>query len=117
MSKHFALDLKVARRKSGLTQSDCAHLLNAHRTKIGHIERGRFDPSAKDIAYLSLIFGKSYDALCRSIFENAADQLSDRLATLPTPKTKWIARFNRTNTIDKLDARLSAITKRKDGGA
>lgn len=111
MSKQFALDLKVARRKSGLTQSDCAHLLNAHRTKIGHIERGNFAPSAKDIALFTLIYGKSYDVLCGALYEEVSDQLRDRLFSLPTPKTKWIGRFNRANTINNLDARLSELAK------
>lgn len=109
MSHAFAHDLRVARRKSGLTQEDCAHLLATQRTKITRIEGGKALPTAYDIAALSLVYGKSYDALCRSIFENAARDLKGRLITLPTPPSSWVVRFNRTNTLDNLEVRLQAL--------
>ena len=90
MSKAFALDLKVARRKSGLTQSDTAHLLATQHSKISRIEHGKHLPTAHDIALLSLIYGKSYDVLCRTVFENAAHDLRGRMITLPTPPSSWV---------------------------
>lgn len=115
MSNAFGADLNVARRKSGLTQSDCAHLLATHRNRIGTVERGTSLPTANDIALLSLIYGKSYDALCRTAFENAASDLRGRLITLPAPPASWVCRFNRTNTIDKLEARLQALREQAYG--
>lgn len=67
-------------------------------------------PSAEDIAMYSLVYGKSYDALCRTVFEDSVERLSARLATLPTPPSSWVCRFNRTNTLDKLEARLHALS-------
>lgn len=115
MSNAFAHDLKVVRRKSGLTQSDCAHLLATQSSKICRIENGQFLPTANDMALFSLIFGKSYDALCRSVFDKAASDLQGRLLTLPTPTDSWMSRHNRTNTLDNLDARLQAFRTHRYG--
>lgn len=109
MSTLYALDLKVARRKSGLMQSDCAHLLDTYRSRISELEHGKLDPTAYEIATLSLIYGRSYDGLCRSVFERAASDLFDRLNTITTPGNSWLCRFNRTNTLDTLQARLSTL--------
>lgn len=114
MSQSFALDLKAARRKSGLTQHDCAHLLATQRSKISRIETGRHLPSAYDIACLSLIHGRTYDALCRTVFEDAARDLKGRLITLPDSPRSWLGRFNRTNTIANLEARLKRLTSGAD---
>jgi len=110
MSNSFALDLKAARRKSGLTQHDCAHLLATQHSKISRIETGKHVPSAYDIACLSLIHGRTYDVLCRMVFENAAGDLKGRLITLPDSPRGWLGRFNRTNTVANLEARLEAVT-------
>lgn len=107
----FALDLKVARRKSGLTQQDVAHLLGSHRSKLSHLEKGSSLPTANDIAALSLIYSKSYDVMCRSVFESTALELKDRLPTLPTPNRHWLGRFNRTNTLNNLDAAIEHLTR------
>ncbi len=110
MSNAFALDLKVARRKSGLTQSDCAHLLGSHRSKFSHLELGKQPPTAVDIAMLSLIYGRTYDTLCRAVFEDAARELGERLVTLPMPRRNWLGHFNRANSLDNLSARIQALT-------
>ncbi len=111
----FAHDLKTARKKSGLTQKDCAHLLATQHTKIARVENGKFMPSAYDVALLSLIYGRSYDTLCRTVFDNAASDIRGRMVTLPTPPSSWVVRFNRTNTLDNLDARLKALIKEAYG--
>lgn len=116
MSHAFAHDLKVARHKSGLTQSDCAHLLATQHSKISRIEGAKYLPTAYDIALLSFIYGKSYEALCQTVFENVASDLKGRVVTLPTPPSTWMCRFSRTNTLDTLDARLQAFTNERYGG-
>lgn len=109
MSNNYALDLRVARRKSGLTQADCGHLLGSTKSKTSRLENGKTRPSAADIAILSIVYGRSYNAFCPTAFETAARQISERLLTLPTPTGSWLGRFNRTNTLDNLDARLDHI--------
>ena len=106
MSHSFALDLKVARRKSGLTQQDCAHLLDVHKAKISLLEQGKTLPSVLEICTLSLLYGKSFESLFGSMLEDAHSILKDRLATLPDVSNRWLGRFIRGNTLNKLAARL-----------
>lgn len=106
MSQSFALDLKVARKKAGLTQQDCAHLLNVHKSRICNLEQGNTVPSVIEICTLSLIYGKSFESLFGSMFAEARSSLRERLGTLPTPSVRWIGRFNRQNSLNRLAARL-----------
>jgi transcriptional regulator with XRE-family HTH domain len=109
MTNEFALDLKVARRKSGLTQEDCAHLLDVHPSKISLLESGKVLPSVTDICALSLIYGRSFESLFSSIVTSANRQLCDRLKTIPKAPERWLGSFNRRNTLSALGDRLEAL--------
>ncbi len=109
MTHPFALDLKVARRKSGLTQQDCAHLLDVHKAKISLLEQGKTLPSVLDICTLSLLYGKSFESLFGSVLEDAHRILKDRLATLPMASNRWLGRFTRQNSLNRLAARLDDV--------
>ena len=117
MSQTFALDLKVARRKSGLTQQDCAHLLDVHKAKISLLEQGKTLPTVLELSTLSLLYGKSFESLFRSLIEDAQHTLNDRLATLPVVSNRWLGRFIRQNTLNKLAARLDANNSNGHGSA
>ncbi|MDA4845246.1 helix-turn-helix transcriptional regulator [Hoeflea poritis] len=106
MSHAFALDLKVARRKSGLTQQDCAHLLDVQKSRISLLEQGKALPSVLEICTLSLLYGRSFESLFGSMLEEAHGALKERLATLPVPSNRWLGRFIRQNTLNRLAARL-----------
>jgi transcriptional regulator with XRE-family HTH domain len=109
MSNEFALDLKVARRKSGLTQSDCAHLLDIHPSKVSLLESGKTLPSIKDICALSLIYGRSFESLFSSIVAGANRQLRDRLRTMPDAPKRWLGSFNRRTTLNGIADRLETL--------
>ena len=117
MSNPFALDLKVARRKSGLTQQDCAHLLDVNIAKISFMEQGKTLPSVPEIWTLSLLYGKSFESLFGSMFEEANNALKDRLATSPAVSNRWLGRFIRQNTLNKLAARLDTLNPNGHGSA
>ncbi|PHS21387.1 MAG: hypothetical protein COA84_15890 [Robiginitomaculum sp.] len=117
MYKAFAFDLKVARRKSGLSQSDCAHLLDVDRTKISRLEQGDSPPSIRDICTLSLVYGKSFESLFGTIFEEVREGLQERLTTIPALTGNRISQFNRTNTLNDLASRLNALTENNHEGA
>lgn len=102
MSNQFALDLKVARKKSGLTQQDCAHLLHVHKARISLLEQGKVLPTVHEICVLSFLYGKPFESLCGSMMEDARVVLQNRLATLPTPSSRWIGRFVRQSTLNRL---------------
>jgi len=115
MLKQFALDLKVARRKSGLSQSDCAHLLDVDRTKISRLERGNCPPTVREFCTLSLVHGKSFESLFGKIFQEVRDALQERLASIPVQSGKRISQFNRTNTLNRLGAKLEGFNTRDYG--
>jgi transcriptional regulator with XRE-family HTH domain len=117
MSNIFALDLRVARKKSGLTQADLAHLLGASRGKVSHLERGATVPTVRDICTLSMVYGKSFESLFAPIFEEIADKLNDRLSNLPDAPKGWLGRFNRKNTLSKLAAQISERGAQNHGSA
>lgn len=117
MGKAFALDLKVARRKSGLSQVDCAHLLGVHPTKISVLEHGKAMPSVPEICMLSLIYGKSFESLFGPVMAEAEARLRERLPTLPACPKKWLGRFNRQGTLNRLSERLAARSEPDHGDA
>jgi transcriptional regulator with XRE-family HTH domain len=107
MHNSFALDLKVARRKAGLSQRECAHLLDVHQTKISQLETGKVIPSIHDICALSLIFGKSFESLFTHVFDAVRAELHGRVASLPESDCNWITKLNRNHTLNQLQERLS----------
>lgn len=102
MIEDFASDLRVARRKSGLTQADCAHLMGKSAPKICQLETGKRSPSLRDICALSLIYGRSFESLFGAIFGSIRKELAENIATLRDPGPKWPGGFNRTNTLDRI---------------
>ena len=116
MSKEFILDLKVARRKAGLTQADYSHLLGGSRSRARQFEAGHRCPTLKEICALSLIFGRSFESLYREIFKDVRRELVDNLATLPQNRSSSASTFNRSNTLEALAARLSEESTMGNGG-
>jgi len=114
MTNEFALDLKVARRKSGLTQEDCAHLLGTFQPKISQMEAGKKMPSVQEICTLSLIYGKTFESLFSSIVTDAIQTVRRRL-TLPDCPKQWMGRYNRSNTLNALSERLEALSNKQYG--
>ena len=110
MKNTFALDLKVLRRKSGLTQKDCAHLLAIHPSRISLLESGRILPTIKDIMALATLHGRSMEQLMEQLVRDTHTHLAERLRSMPKAPSRWLGRFNRQHTLDDLADRLSALT-------
>ncbi|MBB4302832.1 transcriptional regulator with XRE-family HTH domain [Rhodobium orientis] len=117
MSKGFAFDLKVARHKSGLSQRDCAHLLDVHRSKISRIEQGHHPLGVEDICILTLLYGRPFESLFGSACEDVRPTLRKRLATLPAETGPRLSGLNRTHTLDLLAVRLDTLDTRDHGAA
>jgi len=115
MTTNFALDLRVARKKSGLNQIDCAHLLDVHPSRISKLESGKRPPSVREICTLSLIYGKSFESLFGSVFESARQLLRDQLATMPKGSKHWLGRLNRNRTLNAIAERLDNSPQRHGG--
>jgi transcriptional regulator with XRE-family HTH domain len=104
----FALDLKVHRRKAGLSQSDVAHLLGVHPSKVSLFESGKMLPSLRDIAHFSVVYGKSFEEFFHTFVLKARETIKSRLPSMPAAPKRWLGRFNRQYTIDQIAERLSA---------
>lgn len=114
MITELALDLKVARRKSGLRMRDVAHLLGIHSSTLSKIEKGAVLPNAQIIATLSLVYNRSLGGLLASLLREAHEKLPERLAILPECSTRWRGTFNRQQTLNRLAAHLETITADHD---
>ena len=107
MYHHFCLELRVARRKAGLTQADCGHLLGGGASITKQLEDGRRAPSLAEICTLSLIFGRSFEAFFADLMPQMRLELSTRLSTLPHPTAEHASTFNRQATLARLSERLA----------
>ena len=107
MSTEFALDLRLARRKSGLSLRDTAHLLNVHKSTLSALETGKRLPSVEQVCLLALIYGRSFQSLFNEVTEDAKAKLQERLPSLPEPGPRWLGKLQRERTLTHLSARLS----------
>ena len=80
MHDDFALNIKVERRKKGLSQRDVAHLIGVHPSKVSLMEAGKMLPSLRDIAHLSLVYGKSFEEFFYSFVSKARESITTTLA-------------------------------------
>lgn len=106
MTIEFALDLTVARRNSGLTQQDCAHLLGVSDKTVAKLEKGVRTPTVHEICTMSLIYGRSFESLFSGIFKDVRTQLADRIRTMPEASGTVCLRINRQSTLNRLARRL-----------
>lgn len=83
MDNRLAVDLKVFRRRSGLSQADVAHLLGVDRSLISKFERGGREPSMEHVCFLCLVYGTRPPAFCVAALPQFRQALAERLYTLP----------------------------------
>lgn len=106
MLTDFALDLRLARRKSGLSQQEVAHLLASDQSTLSVLENGTKPPSVRQIVQLSLIYGRTFNSLFDEQMREVKTEMLERLESLPKKKRSHIAMFNRTRSLRKLRERL-----------
>ena len=106
MFDEFIFDLKVARKKSGLSQADCGHLLGQSNHKVSQLERGEQLPTIGEICALSLIFGRSFESLWSEVLRQARRDLGVNLETLADQESNRPEFANRQRTLDRLAERL-----------
>jgi transcriptional regulator with XRE-family HTH domain len=116
METNFLLDLKAARRKAGLSQPDCAHLMGCSRNVISQLEGGRRIPTIYEICALSLIYGRSFESLFGQVFADVRRRTAKNLETLPWSGQDTLDRFNRQKTLDALAERLTVEADMENGG-
>ena len=107
MSTQFALDLRLARRKSGFTQKDVAHLLRTNQSLISDLERGRSRPTLEQIIDLSLVYGRSFDSFYEMLVPERRERLTRRLKRLPEEHRTSVYTHNRSMSLKRLKRRLA----------
>ena len=108
MTTQFALDVYLARIKTGYTQSDVAHLLEISSVTISRFERGTSEPSLHDILALSLIYGHSFECFFADKLRRRRQRLLKRLETLPPLTQPTTKHTNRDKNLQRLARRLEA---------
>jgi len=72
------------------------------------MEAGKMLPSIRDIAHLSLVYGKSFEEFFSSFVSKARESIKQRLPTMPEAPKRWLGRLNRQYTVDQIAERLAA---------
>lgn len=109
MTYQFGLDLRVARRRAALTQTDCAHLLGCVQSRISKFEAGDTTPTVEELSVLYLLFDRSLGKTSEEIVASLRDELLGRLASIPDCPPAWRDRQTRFRTLGSLAERLAAI--------
>lgn len=105
----FSQSLIDARRKAGLSQADCAHLLGVSQAHVSRLERGRSVPSVTDLCGIAILFGRTMELLVEPLFRDRAMTIRKRLFDLPDVRTGWLGQFVRNNALRNLEARVERI--------
>ncbi|WP_108811908.1 helix-turn-helix domain-containing protein [Sphingorhabdus sp. Alg231-15] len=108
MSKQFAFDLRLARKKSGLMQRDVAQLLGVAQATLSDLENGRYRPSIEHICTLSLIYGRNFEQFFAEILGEAREQLRGRITEISHIGSQGADGLRREATLQKLEERLAA---------
>lgn len=109
MKTQFAQDLRLARRKAGLTQGDVAYLLAVHPSTVSQLEQGHVSPSLHQIIDLSLVYGRSFESFFAELMTERRDHLTTRLGSLPNPGRETAATFNRESSLARMKERLDEL--------
>ncbi|MFC6637404.1 helix-turn-helix domain-containing protein [Sulfitobacter sp. JBTF-M27] len=110
----FSHCLSEARKKSGFSQADCAHLLGVSQSYISRLELAHSVPSVADISGVAVLFGRTMEIMLEPLLKEQAMSIRARLYDLPEPKIGWLGRFTRTNALNKLENRLDRIARHYD---
>jgi len=100
-------DLQSLRRKSGLSQADCAHLLATPRSRISKLESGAQTPMVEEVCTLSLVYNEEVSEMFRDLFPTIREELVDRIQSLPHPENSFAGSLTRYQTLERLAERLS----------
>ncbi len=114
MVYQFGLDLKVARRRSALTQADCAHLLGVDQPRISKFEAGTATPTVVELSILCLIFNRPIGNISAEVVISIGEQLQRRLASMPPCPESWHDRAHRERTLGLIAQKLSSLDEAYD---
>ena len=109
--KEVAVDLKVSRRESGLSNKDVAWLLDIDPARVSRLETGTSKPTVGEVCALSLIYGKEIGGMLRCAVSTVATHLQTRISNVPDEPENWERkRDKRLLTLQHLYQRLEDLT-------
>ena len=111
MIYEYSLDLKVARRKSGLSQADCAHLLGVDPSRLSKLEGGKSTPSIYELSLLCFVFDTPSSTVYDRILASLALALGERLTSMPKCPENWPDQYNRRSTLNTLAEKLETLSR------
>lgn len=109
MNHLHIVDLKSARLRAGLLQSDCAHLLGVSIDVYSHIETGKRQLKVSEICALTLIFGQQFEGLFRVLYKEVRRRLVRRLEAMPKADLPKARSERRETTLGSLREYLSTL--------
>ena len=86
MKTEFSMDLRLARRRAGLIQTDVAHLTGMSVPRYSSIERGHCMPSVTEFFALATVLDRQFSSYCTGEIKAQRSLIFKRLSTLPVPK-------------------------------
>lgn len=102
------MDLRLARKRSGLSQRDVARLMDIDQSTYSAFERGRTAPNLEQVCALSLIFDRSFLSLFELMIEEVTPRLLERLSSLPRPRRNGPRLEVRERHLARLERTLDA---------
>ncbi len=108
MKTNYALELKVARRRSGLSQQEVAHLIDVSRVRISKLECGIAVPTPDELTTFSLIYSSSFLTVGGAVMPVLTRTLRERFETLPNRNNYVDGISRKATTLKTLSKRLAA---------
>lgn len=115
MKDLLKVDLRIARRRSGLSGQDVAYLLDTTTARLSKLENGHARPKVRELICLSLIYGKTLDELFQLSSSRLTQRLRLRLSELDfTDTSRGHDPQVRISTLNTLAELLGQITDEED---
>lgn len=108
MFTQFAMDLRLARKVAGLTQDDCATLMNRSRKYVLRLEKGAREPSLDDLLCLSVIYNRTFEDYVATRLKVARATVRAGLPQLPVTISNHAGFRQRCHTLDRIERDLLA---------
>ena len=114
MKKEMSLDLKISRKRSGLSGRDLAHLLGCNKERVSKLEHGKARVTTPEIMSLCLIYGRGIDGLFHHTTIPLISNLKCRFSEMPQEPSNWQRKTKeRQETLNGLSYRLQELTQQK----
>ena len=82
MKKFLKVDLRIARRASGLHGTDLAQLLGCSKDRVSRLENGKARLCVKEILTLSMLYDKPFSSIFPLTSTHLVDRLRERLSEI-----------------------------------